>query len=179
MKKILILGIFIILFTNLIYAVADSLDVADSTFNITKRIKDTRNEKGAFGFSSGKVLGTGWTVRVKFNKVGIQGSFLVVPSISSETGNEYCFGLACSYDIISIPYFRLYLSTGTSCFISCHDERTWFIGLAPIIDFSIPYFKSVSFNFGYSASYVVEQLYQKHNHTYKFKPEFGFYFRIF
>ena len=173
------MGIFILLFTNFLYGINDSLNVADSTLMIPKRVKDTRNEKGAFGFSYGKIIGTGWTVRVRLNKFGIQGSDLVTPSLSSETGNDYCFGIACSYDILNIPYFRIYLSSGTSYFISCHDDRTWYIGAGPMIDFSIPYFKSVSFNIGYSASYVLEYWDKSHEQTIKYKPEYGFYFRIF
>lgn len=176
------MGIFILLFTNLVYCINDSLNVADSSISIPKKINNMRTEKGAIDWSSGLIFGKGWTVRVKFHKFAVQGSFAILPDIQiigGSRGNNYYFGFACSYDIVYIPYSRFYISAGSSFSINYLDERKWYVGIAPMFDFSIPKIESVSFNCGFGFSYVLRHIDIKLLHTILIKPEIGLYFRIF
>ncbi len=183
MKKLFILGVFILLFTNLLYAVADSLDVADSSLSIQHKIKRTiKDEKAAIGWSSGLVFGKGWTVRVKMDKIAVQGSFAVIPDImivGSSRGNNYYFGLACSYDIAYLPYTRFYIMSGTSYHLNYLDETKWYVGFAPVLDFCTPFSSSISLNCGLGFSYPLQHPVEEEKNKIIIKAELGFYFRIF
>jgi len=183
MKIILIMGIFIILFTSLLYGAADSLNIADSSLSIQTNIKRTiKDEKSAIGWSSGLVFGKGWTVRVKIDKFALQGSFAVIPDImivGGSRGNDYYFGLACSYDIAYLPYSRFYIMSGTSYHLNYLDETKWYVGIAPVLDFCTPFSSSISFNCGLGFSYPLQHPVEEEKNKIMITAELGFYFRIF
>lgn len=182
-KKLLILGIFIILFTNLFYAVADSLDVADSSYTSQHEAnpRDIRPAKGAFGLSAGRVFGIGWTFRKYLKKFAVQGSIAIIPDfLSDDPGNNYSFGLCCLYNVSSSSHMTFYLTGGTTFVLNSHDEKNWFLGLAPAIDFSLPYLEFISFNIGYSITYpILDQGLDEDIKGFKLFSEYGVYIRIF
>lgn len=184
MRKIFVLGIFMLLFTNLLYGISDSLNVADSSLSIQPKIKirSIRDEKGAVGWSSGLVFGKGWTVRVKIDKFAVQGSFAVIPDImiiGGSRGNNYYFGIACSYDIAYLPYSRFYIISGTRYSLNYMDEKKWYVGIAPAFDFCLPFSSSISFNCGLGFSYPLQHPADEERNKIVIKTELGFYFRVF
>ncbi|MBC8383757.1 MAG: hypothetical protein H8E22_08165 [Candidatus Cloacimonetes bacterium] len=183
MKKIFILGIFIVLFTNLLYGVTDSLNVVDSILTSHNEInlRDIRSSKGEFGVSIGRVFGAGLTLRLWFKEIGVQGSFAMLPIIPSENNKkDYSFGLSCLYDLVSFSHVRFYIIGGTTFILKSDKQNNWFLGIAPAVDFSLPFLELISFNFGYSITYpILDQGLNENFKGLRLLPELGIYIRLY
>lgn len=183
MKKILLMSVFLLLLTNLLYGVTDSLNIADSS-SISETeidIRDIRSAKGAFGISVGRVFGVGLTVRIWFKEIGMQGSFAIIPNLlSDDYKNNYSLGLSCLYDVLNFSHVRFYVIGGTTFFLKHNNQTNCFLGIAPAVDFSLPFLELISFNIGYSITYpILDQGLNENVKGLKLLPELGIYIRLY
>lgn|GEM_PF-5878917 len=182
-KKIFLLVIFLLLLTNLLYAVADSLNVADSSLTSHNEInlREIRSARGAFGLSVGRVFGAGLTIRIWLKDVGLQGSFAIIPDFPSDNyKNNYSLGIACLYDLLNFSHVRFYIIGGTTFMLKSNNKKNWFLGIAPAVDFSLPYLELISFNIGYSVTYpILDQGLNENLKGLRLLPELGVYIRLY